>query len=506
MVGSGKANIVIVDDEEYICSIIEEALASEQYHTVSFSDPAEALRHIEQNPIDLVLSDLMMGEYSGIQVLETTLANHSDASVIMMTAHPTVQTAISVLKKGAYDFLVKPFKLEILRTTIRRGLDHQQIVRENLQLKGQVEFLKVAGAAGSDVGIDDFLRMVAQSCMKEMSAAAVGIIEVDPKTQEPVRKVSEGSDERLRTSVLDSITLDKFLYSRSRKPTIQSRPYQENGQSQTRIFVSQPIYARRKLHGMINVLVQTKFDKLTPGQFDALTILATSAASAITNYQLYRDLRTSYLQAIGGLANAIEARDEYTAGHTDRVSQIAEAVARHLKWDDKEIDALLVGCTLHDIGKIGVPDSILNKPGKLTDEERVRMQSHPEVGLMIIDSIEIFKPAYPYVIAHHEWFDGSGYPNGLAGEDIPIGGRLLAVADCFDAIMSDRPYRKGATILQASSELLKFKGIQFDPDLVEVFLEVLGRGLIDVGSMYRRDYDLTEIDQARAAISEKEPA
>jgi len=143
-------NILVVDDEIYICNIIVDALAAEGCNTVAISDPAEALECIHNKRVDLVLSDLMMGEFSGEQILEATLAEHPDAIVILMTAHPTVQTAISVLKRGAFDFLVKPFKLEMLRATIRRGLHHQQILRENLQLKEQVEFLKVAGSTGAD--------------------------------------------------------------------------------------------------------------------------------------------------------------------------------------------------------------------------------------------------------------------------------------------------------------------------------------------------------------------
>ena len=163
MTGNQPISILVVDDEKYICNIIVEALSIEKYHVVAFSDPAKALTHIEQNSVDLVLTDLVMGEYTGVQILESTLAHHSDATVILMTAHPTVQTAISVLRKGAYDFLMKPFRLELLKATIKRGLEHQQVIRENLHLKGQVEFLKVVGAANTEMGIDDFLAMVARS-------------------------------------------------------------------------------------------------------------------------------------------------------------------------------------------------------------------------------------------------------------------------------------------------------------------------------------------------------
>ena len=138
-----KIEIVVVDDEKYICGVIDEALSSDKLKIHTFTNPLKALEYIEQNHVDLVLTDLVMGQQSGIQVLETTLENHSDAVVILMTAHPTVQAAISVLRKGAYDFMIKPFRLETLRNIIKKGIEHQQVLRENLSLKGQVEFLKL---------------------------------------------------------------------------------------------------------------------------------------------------------------------------------------------------------------------------------------------------------------------------------------------------------------------------------------------------------------------------
>jgi HD-GYP domain-containing protein (c-di-GMP phosphodiesterase class II) len=214
-------------------------------------------------------------------------------------------------------------------------------------------------------------------------------------------------------------------------------------------------------------------------------------------------VQSSYLQAIRGLANAIEARDKCTAGHTDRVSKLAGLVARHLGWNESQIHDLVMGCSLHDIGKIGVPDSILNKADKLTEEERRLMNSHPKMGLKIIQGIDLFKPAIPYITAHHERYDGTGYPRGLKGEEIPIEGRLLAVVDAFDAIMANRPYRKGAGLKAAASELVTYKGIQFDPKIVDTFLEMLTEEQIDFRQMYGWDGDTGFLREL--AVSEKVP-
>jgi len=495
-------NILIVDDEPYICNIIVDALAGEGCNTLAVSDPAEALHFVHNSRIDLVLSDLIMGEYSGEQILDATLAEHPDAIVIIMTAHPTVQTAISVLKRGAFDFLVKPFKLEILRATIRRGLEHQRVLRENLQLKEQVEFLRVAAATGSRSNLDEFLGMVAKSCLKETLASAVGVLRVDPINGEPVHEVFAGDDEAYRSQVLNLDSLEGVVEN-SLRPVVHSERLTEDGELLRRTFVTQPIIDRNRLLGVVNLLVRARFGSLTPGQFDVLGILASSAASAITNDRLYRDLKNSYLQAIRGLANAVEARDQCTAGHTDRVYRLAELMGRELGWTGDQLEDILTGCTLHDIGKIGVPDRILNKPGAFTEDELVQMQSHPEVGRNIIAGIDLFLPAMPYVMAHHEHYDGSGYPLGLKGDEIPIEGRLLAVVDTFDAILSDRPYRKGADLGTAVRELIENSGSQFDPAMVLVFLRILKTDQIDFVAMFGRSESLDQLDDIELPATQK---
>ncbi|UCD63046.1 MAG: response regulator [Candidatus Zixiibacteriota bacterium] len=495
MAGNRPTQIVVVDDEKYICHIIDEALSAEPYNVEFFCDPQRALDYIKNNPVDLVLTDLVMGDCTGIQILDTTQANHKDAIVILMTAHPTVQTAISVLKKGAYDFLVKPFKLDILKAAIERGLGHQQVLRDVVSLKGQVEFLKVANAGAAEVDIPSFLTLVVDSCKKELSACAVCVTELDPDTGEVIEEAYDAEkDECLKILVSEARELIARLKNEG-GVVIRKEEIERGGVPATKTLISQPILVRGKLHGAINVLVMRRFDELTRGQLDVLSILANSAASAIANHRLYKNLKRSYLEAIRGLANAIEARDEYTAGHTDRVSRLAEVIAAELGWDRERLTNLMMGCTLHDIGKIGVPDRILNKPGSLTPEEREKMMRHPEVGLKIISEIELFRPAIPYIMAHHEWYNGDGYPGGLKQEDIPVEGRLLSVADTFDAIMSDRPYRKGRSFRTAMSELIKYRGTQFDPQIVDAFIKAVKQKKVNLKEMYGHDEDLAVIDR-----------
>lgn len=179
------------------------------------------------------------------------------------------------------------------------------------------------------------------------------------------------------------------------------------------------------------------------------------------------------------LAKAIEKRDRYTGGHTDRVTEYAKLTAKLLDWPEERLTVLELAGHLHDVGKIGVPDAVLNKPGKLTVEEFEMMKAHPEIGEQIIRGIDFLEALVPYVLYHHERYDGKGYPKGLSGEAIPIEGRLLAVADTFDAMTSSRPYRKQLDPERAIEEIKRCSGTQFDPNIVVVFLEIWRAGLLD---------------------------
>lgn len=178
------------------------------------------------------------------------------------------------------------------------------------------------------------------------------------------------------------------------------------------------------------------------------------------------------------LAKAIEKRDFYTGGHTDRVTDYAIKTAEQLNWSKERVAVLELAGHLHDVGKIGVPDAVLNKPGKLTAEEFEMMKSHPEIGEQIIRGNDFLETLLPYILYHHERYDGKGYPKGLAGEAIPIEGRLLAVSDAFDAMTSTRPYRKGMDPEVAIAEIKRCSGTQFDPKITAVFLEVWKAGLL----------------------------
>ena len=181
------------------------------------------------------------------------------------------------------------------------------------------------------------------------------------------------------------------------------------------------------------------------------------------------------------LARAIEARDPYSSGHAARVTAFAEVIGARLGWDDDQIDVLRIGAALHDIGKLAVSDSVLRKPGPLSEPELVEVRSHPEEGARMLELIGTLRVAVPCVRHHHERWDGRGYPTGRAGDAIPAEARVLAVADAFDAMTSNRPYRPALTPEAAVAELERCAGAQFDPEVVDVFVEVWRQGAFEAG-------------------------
>ena len=230
-----------------------------------------------------------------------------------------------------------------------------------------------------------------------------------------------------------------------------------------------PIIIGNKVEGVIN-LENTHVDLEI---INLLKSFSEGAAVAINNAQLYQKIQDSYFEIIKALAHAIEAKDPYTHGHSLRVMQYALSIAEKIDLSNEEKEALKFAAVLHDIGKIGIGELVLNNKNKLNHKQYNEMKKHPIIGQNIIRPIELLKPIQPLIRNHHERFDGNGYPDGLSGKDIPLGSRILAIVDAYDAMKSDRPYRKSLSEGKATQELIKGSGNQFDPDLVKIFLKTI---------------------------------
>ncbi|HEY5533066.1 MAG TPA: HD domain-containing phosphohydrolase [Candidatus Anoxymicrobiaceae bacterium] len=234
-----------------------------------------------------------------------------------------------------------------------------------------------------------------------------------------------------------------------------------------------PMLVRDKSIGIIAVGSSRGVEGYSKDDLEMFKNFAAQAAVSIENTQLYERLQDTYLGAIGSLAAAIEARDPYTVGHSARVTQYAVAIAESMGLNGDEVEEIRLAGLLHDLGKIGVPDNILNKPGRLSEEEYSAIKMHPALSMRIIEPLPQLGNIIPIIYHHHERFDGNGYIEGKAGEKIPLGARIIAVADSFEAMTSDRPYRSALSRGEAIAELMANSGSQFDPRVVDHFLKLL---------------------------------
>ena len=237
-------------------------------------------------------------------------------------------------------------------------------------------------------------------------------------------------------------------------------------------FLLLPIFLKQGLSGIVSLGF---LDPTVPSQEDVTQArqLADQVGVALSNASLIEELDQLYWQTVAALARAIDAKSHWTLGHSERVAKLAIKIGRVLGLSSKELDALHRGALLHDIGKIGVPTAILDKPGKLTDEETRVIRTHPRAGARILEPITGYAEVVPIVLQHHERYDGLGYPDGVAGEAISLGGRILAVADVFDALISDRPYRAAWERERVIEYIDHEAGHHFDPKAVQAFLSVM---------------------------------
>lgn len=232
-------------------------------------------------------------------------------------------------------------------------------------------------------------------------------------------------------------------------------------------------------------------------KFDQLLLLIESGIKSIEQMNTIRsinmaleykneELEKAYLDTIGILRQTVEAKDPYTRGHSDRVSEFSVLIGKKMGLDEATLHTLKIGGLFHDIGKIGIPDSILLKESKLNDDEYSQIKNHPTIGAHILGDAKVFKDILPMVKHHHERFDGRGYPSGLAGTDIPLIARIAAVADTFDAMTSKRTYRNSLPLDFVKEEIKKCSGTQFDPEIAGIFLDILNNDYQEIAQIQEK--------------------
>lgn len=245
----------------------------------------------------------------------------------------------------------------------------------------------------------------------------------------------------------------------------------------TRDILCVPVKTRERIIGVLEA-INKKNGKFDESDLDLIKNLSNFIAVAIENARLYTELKETFYVTAEALAETIELRDPYTGGHTKRVKDYSMIIGNSMAFNKAELERLMLSAILHDVGKIGVKDKVLLKQGSLEKEEFVQMSMHPQNGSELLTHVKRLKDVIPGVRNHHERYDGTGYPDGLKGNEISILARIIAVADTYDAMTTDRPYRKGLSQKTAFAELVRCSGTQFDPEVVKAFLTAYaGEGL-----------------------------
>ena len=237
-----------------------------------------------------------------------------------------------------------------------------------------------------------------------------------------------------------------------------------------------PLLSRREVIGIFFLGKKADGEGFSEMDLELISILSHQVSAALENAKLLEKTRLFYISSIRALVAAVEARDPYTRGHAERTSKYAVAIAKEMGFKDEDIENLSLGVLIHDIGKVAMSESLLrNSSSPLEENLWEEVKTHPKIGASILEQIEPLKWAIPLVLQHHERYDGNGYPNGLAGEEITLHARILAIADSFDAMTSDRSYRKAMSTEKALDELRKNAGTQFDPEIVQIAIPILRR-------------------------------
>jgi putative nucleotidyltransferase with HDIG domain len=473
--------ILVVDDEKFIRDIIADFLAMEGYVVRTAEDGAAAADELRRARFDLIISDLKMPRMGGLELLHEVSKAHPDTMTIIMTGFGTVETAIDAMKRGAYDYILKPFKVEEVIHIVQRGLEKQRLAAENLRLREALSLYKVSEAIAASLSLDEVIATLSYCALHEVHADVAATWLDDGSGGYFERKVDRGP------GVGESELVGRFDPAILVKRLAGGEPVVEHGARAAELLLERPdkpvssvavvpLRTRGRLLGWLSVMSLTEGKRFLEGQRKLLSIVVSRAAAAIDNARLYEDLQATFQQTISSLARTIDKMDRYTAGHSERVAKYAASLARWLGLPEQKMEIVRQAALMHDIGKVGCVMN-LNKPGKLTQDEYEIFKRHPAYGREILDPIKFLEPVIPGVHLHHERWDGRGYPIGLRGNEIPLIARIISVADTYDAMTSDRAYRRALPHEVTLNEITRCSGTQFDPDVSGTFTERIDRFL-----------------------------
>jgi len=513
--------ILFVDDEETILDVAREYFQHMGYRVTTASNGVDAVKILESEKIDCCITDINMPEMDGLELAEQIRMRDNTIPVIIMTAYPTLDNTIRTLKNGVVDFLIKPVKMEQMEICLRRVLRERRLFIENIFLAKEVEGkerleklnkelvykvdeLNMLNRIMSDfttisTSTDVFKRAVEitveiahadeskfyiiNEAVKRPSEIAVSVATDKVREDDRSKVIEEGEPSVFvdRSDTEEGTAIERLIAEvvSDELPLLISDSKGERGlPEEIRSALVVPFKIREKVFGALTAVINKSDARFSEKDLYYVSFMTQNAANAIENLALYENIYENLFSTLYAFVRAIEARDPYTQQHSNRVTGIAIAIGKAIGCTSEEFDILNTAGHLHDIGKIGIRDAILLKPGKLTDEEYKIIKEHPDIGSSIVGQLGLWNREMEIIRCHHECFDGSGYPEGLKGEEIPLLSRILSVADVYDALASDRAYRKKMPENRVLQILKEGAGTQFDSNIVDLFFKLHKEGKI----------------------------
>lgn len=484
--------ILVVDDEEMILNIFTQYLEATTNHTVlTASDGLEALEIIEREKIDCCFTDLTMPRLDGLELINRIHRFDNTIPVVVMTGYPSMDNAIKTLKDGVVDYLTKPIKMDEILPTIERLMRERSLFVDNILLKEQAkknkELLKVNQELQWKLKEVETINLILQEL--DQATTSNDLLTLLVNLAGKVTDCDEAhfcvyNQEMKNPAVITSFFRDDsetntLLWDTMIEEVAQAGiPHIIQGLEGKPNIIAAPLKIRSNLFGILASLMSDEGRRFKEKDLYFLNFLAEKASFMIENLALYENIYENLFSTLYAFVETIEARDPYTRQHSARVTNYALSIAKGLGCSQEEIEILNVSGNLHDIGKIGIPDTILLKPDQLTESEYEIIKKHPDIGSNIIGHFAMWSKEQQIIRHHHERWDGNGYPSGLGREEIPFLSRILAVADVYDALTSDRSYRKRMEAKTAVQIIKEKAGTQFDEKIVDTFLRLYKQGEI----------------------------
>lgn len=481
--------ILVVDDEDMIRELCTHILSNEGYHVTTAPGGAAALEVLKRDDVDLMITDIKMPGMDGLELFEQVRKLNPDIVTVFITGHGTLDTAIESLMRGVEGFVLKPFTQQELVSAVARAVSRSRLQKENIRLKALISIFEISKLLVTEIDLGHLFKIITEVLVQEFSVDRVSLMLIDEPTRDLVIRASHGLPSNMALSARRKAGEGvSGLALKQKKPLIISNgthPDQEvmdalNLENMPFSSMSVPLVGRNKALGVLNVS-RGSGAPFSTSDLQIILILASQVVAAMENATLFEDLRENYFRTVQALVAAVEAKDPYTRWHSTNVAKYAVSIAREMGMSPSQLEEIHIASILHDVGKIGISERIISKPDRLSEEEFDIMKDHPAHGIRILDPIGFSPSIMNAIFQHHERYDGKGYPQGISGEKITLGARILNVADTIDAMVSERPYRGIISSAEVVEELDKESGKQFDPRVAESAKRLIEKGLLKLG-------------------------